>query len=273
MLANILALALGLGSLALYMVAFFFPEVHRKNDFIWSGVGLFYALVLWFCAGRITGAVLLGQVASVTLIGWFGWETLTLRRQVTPVAEQTKISTHKSTEDNTQEKSTTLPQTTSTPEVEMPKSDLAESTETSIQELENITTEDLINEVQPGETEPELLPDETTSDSSKEIEESEVDTNESMTEENVLSDAQTVSETSQELQTSSSKKAGGFSQLLTPVTGILSNIKNAIQGRDSKNTDSDSTSTKIKADTEEATSSEEVTSEVNETITQTEETK
>ncbi|MGK7918828.1 MAG: Ycf66 family protein [Trichodesmium sp.] len=271
MLTNILALAVGLGSLALYMVAFFFPEVHRKNDFIWSGVGLFYALVLWFCAGRITGAVLLGQVASVALIGWFGWESLTLRRQVTPVADQTKISIQKNTEDNTQEKSTAIAQTISTPEVEsIPKSDLAESTETSVQELENITTEGLINEVKPGETEPELLLDETTSDSSKEIEESEVDTTKSLTEENVLTEARTLPETVQELQKNSSKKPGGFAQLLTPVTGILSNIKNAIQGRDTKNTDSDSKSTKIQADNEEVTSSEEVTSEVNEIISQTE---
>uniref|UniRef100_A0ACD5GY64 Ycf66 family protein n=1 Tax=Desertifilum tharense IPPAS B-1220 TaxID=1781255 RepID=A0ACD5GY64_9CYAN len=33
----------------------FFPEVYRKGDFIWSGVGLFYALVLWVCAGQIRG--------------------------------------------------------------------------------------------------------------------------------------------------------------------------------------------------------------------------
>ena len=91
MLTYILALAVGLGSLALYIVAFFFPEVHRKNDFVWSGIGLFYALVLWFCAGRITGAVLLGQMASVALLGWFVSESLILRRQVTPVTEQTKI--------------------------------------------------------------------------------------------------------------------------------------------------------------------------------------
>lgn len=54
MLAYILALAVGLGSLALYLGAFLVPELHRKNDFIWSGVGLFYALVLWVCAQRIT---------------------------------------------------------------------------------------------------------------------------------------------------------------------------------------------------------------------------
>ena len=91
MLAYVLALVIGLGSIAMYMAAFFFPEVHRKEDFIWSGVGLFYALVLWVCAGRITGGVLLGQLASVTLLGWFGWQTLTLRRALVPQEQQTPI--------------------------------------------------------------------------------------------------------------------------------------------------------------------------------------
>lgn len=93
MLAYILALVVALGSFALYMAAFFFPEVHRKNDFIWSGVGFFYALVLWVCAGRITGGVLLGQIACVSLLGWLAWQTLTLRRQILPVGQQTEIPT------------------------------------------------------------------------------------------------------------------------------------------------------------------------------------
>jgi Ycf66 protein N-terminus len=91
MLAYFLALAVGLGSFSIYMAAFFFPEVHRKSDFAWSGVGFFYALVLWACAGRITGALLLGQMAGVALLGWLAWETLSLRRQVTPIAQQTPI--------------------------------------------------------------------------------------------------------------------------------------------------------------------------------------
>ncbi|MGL5081214.1 MAG: Ycf66 family protein [Microcoleaceae cyanobacterium] len=91
MLAYILAIAVGLGSVALYMAAFFFPEVHRKGDFVWSGVGFFYALTLWACAGRITGAVLLGQGASVALIGWWGWQTLTLRRAVAPAGLKTPV--------------------------------------------------------------------------------------------------------------------------------------------------------------------------------------
>lgn len=91
MLAYVLALVIALGSLGIYLAAFFFPEIHRKEDFIWSGVGLFYALVLWVCAGRITGGVLLGQIAGTTLLGWFAWQTLTLRRSLTPAEQQTPI--------------------------------------------------------------------------------------------------------------------------------------------------------------------------------------
>lgn len=92
MLARILALIVGLGGFSLYMVAFFFPEVHRKSDFYWSGLAMFYGLVLWVCAGRITGGVLLGQMAGVALLGWFGWQTLMLRRELTPAFERTEIS-------------------------------------------------------------------------------------------------------------------------------------------------------------------------------------
>ena len=91
MLAYVLALAVGIGSLAIYLAAFFFPEIHRKNDFIWSGVGFFYALVLWIFARRITGGLLLGHVASVALLGWSITQTLSLRRQVTPKTQQTPI--------------------------------------------------------------------------------------------------------------------------------------------------------------------------------------
>jgi hypothetical protein len=90
MLAYLLAIAVGLGSFALYVAAFFFPEIHRKDDFLWSGVGLFYALVLWVCAGRITGGVLLGQVAGISLLGWFVWETVVLRRAIARPEERTE---------------------------------------------------------------------------------------------------------------------------------------------------------------------------------------
>lgn len=87
--AYLLALIVGLGSFGLYMTAFFFPEVHRKFDFIWSGIGMFYALVLWVCAGQITGGVLLGQIASVALLGWFVWQAINLRRELVPEALRT----------------------------------------------------------------------------------------------------------------------------------------------------------------------------------------
>ncbi|NET25638.1 Ycf66 family protein [Okeania sp. SIO1I7] len=261
MLTKILALAVGLGSLALYLVAFFFPEVHRKNDFIWSGLGLFYALILWFCAGRITGAVLLGQVASVALLGWFGWQTLTLRRQLTPVVEQTKISTQNNTKDKTQEQPTAIPQASSTEEVDtIQKSDITEIA-TSTQEVEN--------EVEPAEIESELASSETTLDSSNITKDSEVETTQSTTEKNVITDTtKDFSEIPQESQKSSSKKSGGFSQLLTPVSGLLSNIKNAIKSKDSKNTDTDSelVSKENQVETEESASSEEVTSEVDKLV-------
>ncbi len=88
-LARALALAVGFGSFALYMAAFFFPEVHRKHDLAWSGVGLLYAVVLWFGAGQVEGALLLGQITGVALLGWLGWQVLTLRRIKTPIQQQT----------------------------------------------------------------------------------------------------------------------------------------------------------------------------------------
>jgi hypothetical protein len=91
MLAYVLALAVGIGSIALYLAAFFFPEIHKKNDFIWSGVGFFYALVLWIFARRISGGLLLGHIASVSLLYWFGWQTFALRRQIVPVSQQTPL--------------------------------------------------------------------------------------------------------------------------------------------------------------------------------------
>ncbi|MEM6400488.1 MAG: Ycf66 family protein [Cyanobacteria bacterium P01_D01_bin.116] len=88
---HFLALIVGFGSLAIYLAAFFFPEVHRKNDFYLSGLGLFYALVLWFFAPRIGGWFFLGQLAAVALLIWFGLQTFSLRRQVTPEMQQTTV--------------------------------------------------------------------------------------------------------------------------------------------------------------------------------------
>lgn len=108
MLAYILALTVGLGSLAIYLAAFFFPEIHRKNDFIWSGVGLFYALVLWVFAGRITGGLFLGHVASVALLAWSVTQTLSLRRQLTPKIQQTPIPSTEAVTNTIQDKASSL---------------------------------------------------------------------------------------------------------------------------------------------------------------------
>ncbi|MFM7408824.1 MAG: Ycf66 family protein [Cuspidothrix sp.] len=91
MLTYLLALVVGFASLAIYLSAFFFPEIHRKQDFIWSGVGLFYALILWIFAPRITGGLLLGHIASVSMLVWFIAQTLLLRRQLTPEVQQTPV--------------------------------------------------------------------------------------------------------------------------------------------------------------------------------------
>ncbi|ANV83382.1 hypothetical protein AWQ21_02695 [Picosynechococcus sp. PCC 7003] len=88
MLAQILAIAVALGSGLLFLTAFIFPKLHRQDDFFWSTVGLFYALVLWVCAGQMAGAILLGQLASVILLSWFAWETLRLRQAI---ADPSKI--------------------------------------------------------------------------------------------------------------------------------------------------------------------------------------
>jgi Ycf66 protein N-terminus len=93
MLAYILAVLVGTGSVGLYISAFFFPEIHRKQDFIWSGVGFLYALALWIYARQETGGILVGQTASVALLGWLSWQTLKLRRQLIPVNQQTPIPT------------------------------------------------------------------------------------------------------------------------------------------------------------------------------------
>ena len=91
MLATVLAVLLGLGSVIFYVAAFVYPEVHRRSDFLWSGLGLLYAAVLWFSSAQMTGLVLLGQVVAVALLLGLGWQTLTVRRQKTHVYQQTPI--------------------------------------------------------------------------------------------------------------------------------------------------------------------------------------
>jgi hypothetical protein len=82
MLSYALAIAVGVSSSILFVTAFLFKDIHRQDDFFWSGVGLFYALVLWFCATSITGAVLLGQFAVVALLTAYFWQMLKLRKAI-----------------------------------------------------------------------------------------------------------------------------------------------------------------------------------------------
>lgn len=80
MLADTIAIVVGLSSLYLLSTAFLAVDRHRKDDFLWGAVGLFYALALWLTADRVTGALLLGQVAAAALVLAFGWQTLKLRQ-------------------------------------------------------------------------------------------------------------------------------------------------------------------------------------------------
>ncbi len=91
MLNHLLAVIMELGGLSLFLSGFFFPEVRRKSDFAWSGVALLYALVLWIEGDSTPSGALLGHIASVALILWFGWQTLTQRRQFAPPEDQTAI--------------------------------------------------------------------------------------------------------------------------------------------------------------------------------------
>ncbi len=95
MLTYLLAFAIALASIGLYAMTFFLPGFKRERDLIWSGVGLFYALVLWICAGQVRGGLLLGQMASVAIIGWLGWQAFLPRWEGLSAAEkdQAKVLT------------------------------------------------------------------------------------------------------------------------------------------------------------------------------------
>ncbi len=88
MLAYFLSVLVGTGSVGMYFASFFFPEIYRKQDLLWSGVGLLYALVLWVEANQLTGGLLVGQTAGVLLLGWFAWQNITLRQQLTNFDQQ-----------------------------------------------------------------------------------------------------------------------------------------------------------------------------------------
>lgn len=91
MVNHLLAGIVGIGSLSLFLSGFFFPEVRRKPDLAWSGIGLIYALVLWIEGDRTPGGALFGHIVSVSLIVWFGWQTLQQRWQFASPDQQTAI--------------------------------------------------------------------------------------------------------------------------------------------------------------------------------------
>jgi hypothetical protein len=91
MLSYLLFWIIGLGSVGFYLSGFLLPEVARKYDLIWGGLGLIYALDLLADHRQIRGGLLLGQMASVALIVWFGWQTIQQRRQLTPEGERTPL--------------------------------------------------------------------------------------------------------------------------------------------------------------------------------------
>lgn len=92
MLVYLLAIASGSGSLALFLTAFFLPEIHRKGDFLWSGIGLFYALVLWIMAAKVNGGLLLGETAGVAILVWAISQVLQTRWKLVPLEQRSAPS-------------------------------------------------------------------------------------------------------------------------------------------------------------------------------------
>ncbi len=92
MLVYLLAIAVAIGSLSVFLAAFFVPEIHRQNDFLWSGVGLLYALVLWVTAEQIGGGLLLGQAAGVVFLEWAILQMLRSRWLLVPTEQRSAQS-------------------------------------------------------------------------------------------------------------------------------------------------------------------------------------
>ncbi|MGL5835192.1 MAG: Ycf66 family protein [Waterburya sp.] len=92
MLSYALAIAVAISSLILFSTAFLMSKIHRKDDFLWGAVGLFYALVLWYCARNITGTVLLGQAAASVLVVSYSWQIIKLRRVIINPTQATETN-------------------------------------------------------------------------------------------------------------------------------------------------------------------------------------
>ncbi|NJN24354.1 MAG: hypothetical protein HC810_08200 [Acaryochloridaceae cyanobacterium RL_2_7] len=91
MLTLLLAWTIALGSLAIFVAGMIFPELSKKNDLIWVGIGLFYALILWANAGKMGGGLVLGQTAGVSMMVWLGIQTMTQRRELTSEDKKTPV--------------------------------------------------------------------------------------------------------------------------------------------------------------------------------------
>lgn len=167
MLAHILAVLVGTGSVGLYISAFFFPEIHRKQDFIWSGVGFLYALTLWIYARQVMGGILVGQISSVALIGWFGWQTLKLRQQLAPVSPQPpsagttklreRLGLNRSTAKATKPTTTPIPAKTTEPVTEqLVKNSIVQPVTPKTAPVESLPP---AQQIQPAKSQPETEPD------------------------------------------------------------------------------------------------------------------
>lgn len=143
MLPYALAIAVGLSSSVLFLTAFFLKDIHRQDDFFWSGIGLFYALVLWFCATSITGAVLLGQLAAVALLLAYFWQVIKLRGAIANPEQQANLdrfSVVNSLKNLLGRSPNTIPQTT-------PDSDRAIETDKKTQFPLTTVTKETVTEV------------------------------------------------------------------------------------------------------------------------------
>ena len=170
MLAYFLATIMAIISLVLFLNAFISPKTHRQDDFLWSALGLFYALILWICANRFTGAILLGQVAGVAITISFIWENRQLRKVVTAESDSNellegfsilnfvgqslaKISSKKKTPQAESPESVVSPETSEVIDSETPSSEKDKDTVTSELASETVTEEKQEEEISSEQTE------------------------------------------------------------------------------------------------------------------------
>lgn len=79
MLALLLAIAVAIAALGLFLAAVLLPPLTRRSDLLWSGVAGLYALILWNAHSQFRGALLLSQIAAIALLGWLGQQAMQSR--------------------------------------------------------------------------------------------------------------------------------------------------------------------------------------------------